>query len=1135
MVLRLLCGLELNDPYAENAFAERYDRCRNGVEAPTLRELAHAGWVKLGLGRVHLALDLRLALDDPPDDVPWAKPLRDALPTEHQVLTLPVDAPAELTEAEDPQESTRAFIRATRDPHWVAARVWEHACAQHEEACRLRWWLARWRLLGYPFFTPWRAWRASEHHHFAEQCAALLADEDLPSWAQAHEHAAVQMTLRSRRLDVEKFRPHVPEPPSSWIERQAWLHRVQFDVVDEPLGDYGAVMHLWLNDVIGSDQSSSPHPTIEKLLPLVDRSPHLLGRLVHIVRRSPALLADFAISPRSAGWAAHLAADWKHGSGAWDVGLASHRAEDRRRAFDAIVDVLCDHVSGRHRDEALAELLALLRWLETQRRARDAYGRNRLDHDIVDTAWRLLPLDDSSLASAMLMELTTRIGGEEAPVGGTSLPVALRVVERAGELPGLEATRDALVAGYVRSFAALPYAADDVYPSSALLRLASEDDAYAKQVLTPFDFETHAKEAFYLEPSTRSDRVRDLSRGLRLHLRFLAACLCDPRLETTDALLDAATRHLDLGSMAHLERGRVDAVGVSHSELWSSTPDPLPPLLGRALRRLDKPKRDRLLGAITRTDDPTFLARIMIAGPPGIRDALRARLSELGPTKAAPVLDLGSLRVRRNALLAAGETELAAAFLTHEKEMATLGPVRGRRADELAFELRLLFAEERYDDIVDFDLTAAELPTDTERQTAERSHAFYCALVELTREGGDLDAAEEHLVALSKREPLTFAYAVNLHAARIKRALRAVPSPAVAAKLEAEGARLLQRSELSDKDKHTVEANLALVDNHIGKYRRALERLRRLPEQARFAELPTATAVDALAHLGEYPDARAWIETAAEWTGWTDVLTALREGIEAKRELASGDVSASVPEDAIGDRRTQIGASLEALRHLPIEEQTLIASGQPDLRLFLVELLSQGAAGLQDHSPTLVSGETVPHFEDNLTRLLASLIRPCVRGLDWSLHTHPHRGGTARDPTIPDLVFKRDEVVLGIVEAVWGPRPKMNATVKKDLRQHLKKTFSYGPARYFFHLIYTEGGTISEILDEAAGLAEHESPPEFTCIDKPEIIQDFGAPPAVVSIHHNPRSDEPITLTQLVLDLGRKPEHDAHATSKKPG
>jgi hypothetical protein len=1142
-ILDLLSVLQVEDPWAEQAFVARYEESRaRAPGAESLGALVTAGWLQLGFDRVHVSGDLRRALKSAPGTISWAAPLQRALPAEEVALAVPSntvvpEALANALQGEGTSEGIRRYVRTTRDPMWVAARLWEHARFHVEETVRLSWWFFRWKLLGSPFIVPSHAWTGAAHIDFVDQCVKRLGDANLPSWARARDHAAVAMILRAERFDLEAARKLVPEPGEGWIQRYEWIEskQVRFDPLDG-YRDYGALMWLCLEDAIAAAHGSAPHPIVRRLTPFIERSPHLLWTLGFRARASPVLLADFAMNPATAGWAARVVAQWSgvDGGGAWDVGLAYHRREGRRRAYDAIVAVLAHHVSGHDRDNAIPELVALLQWLEVQRLARDIYGRKQFDHELVEVTWRLLPLADIAVVQPLLAQLTALVQSETCPVGEPSFGVALRVLDHRraeGGTPGLEVAI-ALVDGYCRSVAAPSHGTEDGFPDAALLRLAAVDETLVERVLSPFPFERAARDAFYLDPEVRLDRVRKIRSGLRTHVRFLAACLSDATCERVDAVVDAMVHHALAGSRSNLERGRVDALGLPEGALWSNAQDPLPSLLGEALRLLNEEHRKRLLTTFTESDDPTFLARLLSAGPPTVRDALRSRLNDLGPENAADVVDLPSLRFRRNALLEAGEVRLASVFFQHEKGASTFGPVAGRRADEFAFELRVLLTEGCYDDIVSRTVAADEWSNDEERRTAERTLGFYRALSEMCREQGNLAEAERILATMSKRDPTSLAAAINLNAVRIKRAVQDGASRGAAASLEADAARLLERSELGESDRHTLEANLALLDAHTGHYQRALNRLRALPGRARFALQATATAVHALVELGEQPEARLWVETAARWAGWTAQLKALRESVEAPRTIAVLEVSSVRSEPSAGERRAAIGSALDALRRLPIEEQAYIASGGRDLEAHLCDLLSQAAAALQDHSPSLVQGVSVPHFEDNLTRMMASLISPSVSCLGWSLHLHPHRGGTARDPTIPDMVLKHGEEVVAIVEAVWGPRPVMTADVQRELKKHLVKTFSYGPSSLFFHVIYTRGGNLLELLAELARLAQHESPQDFDCLGHPSRIEELGKPPRVVSTHRNPHSAERlIRLTQFVIDLGRASEDAARASN----
>jgi hypothetical protein len=1102
--------------------------------APDFDDLADAGWFRVVWGRVRGSLDSNQLVRRASDVARTT--LEPVLATQRtrRFLVGPAasaDPSLASTIAEMQTSPESVYHLECPSPQWVMARLWERAPATASSVARLRFWVDRCDLLPDEYFSPSSAWdRASTDTFIAAALQVLKEHSSFLNWEAFRRHLVARAARESGQPPAahEKYLRAVP---ATLVDRFRWLEEPIPGNFREHLdthGDMWQLVNFLLCEVETAEMSAAPHPIARELMELGAVYPELLDFVTLRIRDRPILLADVLMDPRSCGLGCMLIAEWRSGGGAWDRQLVERDNHATRLvAFADAMAVMMHFV----RDASVppAELASLLSWLHEKAQRRPFRSREP------DVDEQMLSIVRSELdhVSPDVLRATAEaciVVGAQGGLASSSFAVALELIAIGTLIETIRA--DPLVSGYLQSIRPgdywLSHATISGPAARTLAQLAARAGADSwNEFLAPVDVRNLLAKA--QEPDANSLMVADAAaRTLRAHLRVLSGAIAAWEAAPPPELVDALVRTVRSCAVEHAEKGRIGAFAARYETDTDGLDDirSIAADLGEALGALGDTPRATLLSALLESDEPLLLARLLTLAPESTRDAIRERIAELTPAAAADVRSLTEIQARIEALLTAGALDAAAGFIERERELKTWGKVPGRELVRLRTEMRLRLLRRDFPAIL-ADTVPADL-VGAESTEAQDILAFYQALAQFSMPGGDLDAAEATFRRLHTRRRDISAYLVNLLAVRASRILsgdlfgRLAPEAIGSARqaLSEADAAFDRVGPLNSNEVALHCGNRALLLLAIGQPERAYEALEVVGASAIGDRIVAYQAV-ALSRMGRKDDALEKLVRAQRRYGETEAIQAARAQISQGAPFDARPVSTDV-----NDEIARVKAALFDLARMDPPRQAQILHASPDaFDALVIDTVRRTAASVVGLVP-MMQGLKLDSCEDDLTALVQALLLPRLELLNWSVADQSRGGFTAKgNPGERDLVVKKDDVVLSVIEAVVCDRPATTLWSKGELTSHFQKVLGYATCRLFCHLTYSYVTDPASVLVELRRAAEAESPPGFAFKSLDDFPFTDSRPLGFISTYTSSQGD--VKVAFILLDMRQQAQRAA--------
>ncbi|WP_143808902.1 hypothetical protein [Paraburkholderia susongensis] len=1000
-------------------------------------------------------------------------------------------------------------------PAWIAARIWDTSsrapqAPRADSERRIGHWVDCWRCLGAPTFALSRQLESTEFEAFIDATLDVLARPSVsPSWDDLRAFAVAPLRLlyphRAEQADAI-----LPAPPVSTIERLRWTerHAAQSAFRDFAFARGSSLMAMLTNEL--RESAFDPKALAIRLLDLVVERPILFVQLVMVATSTPVMLADMLMSPSTCALACLLIAGWQYNGGGWNRAFQSHANQATELfAFEDALAVLGSHIEAAR--IPACDLAAL--FVEIYKLSLDpAQSFHR--REMLSLLRGELSAAAPELKVQVFRTLLTKVRVEASPIEFffAVLDMASEddVVELAepSELPML------YLEVVLPKASRLQFGQLDSRSSCFLCQLALRCDAQLRQrFLNAIDVTAWSRET----PADASEQFafrHQLILRIRLHIYVLSRAIAAwPSVVPSD-LVDALSRAVQAGAIDHSERYRIDVFNVSLTSGVLRPDEPSISLdLAAALRRLEGNLLQTLVTQLCQVEEPAVLAEIAANTPASHNEQIARHLQTLTPSSSSKVGSLPALQARVNALLAAGLTELAEAFSAVERDAITLGRVQGREIARLRVELGMLTMRSDWT-----GLSAYVLPTDlspAERNEAVDALAFYCALAELKKEGGDFAGAEATFARLSQRHPNVVAYTINLFVSRVHRLLNNDTFRLLSGSGLVEAKQYLSEAERdvlpliqhSVRDLKPFNVNRIMLMLATGLTREALEVSLQMREAGYDAYFEGFGAL-AMARLGSKSQALTALTDVERVFGRIEFLAAVRGNIDEHRPYSTVP-SLAVDDDPVPGLRH----AFEAFSRLGHEEQAQVLQERGRIDLYLLEQVRGACASLVAVAP-MMEGLGMLRLEDNISGVLKQLLLSRLLIAQWAVQDQP-RGGVAESGGVGerDIVISKGTVELAVLEALT-----VESVETTNLTSHFRKLFKYGNCRFFFHITYSRGANRTGIIRHLKTMCA--SPPDGIDYQRTEDLPDNDTSPIGFKAFYTIESRE-IIMTFLVLDMGR--------------
>ncbi|MCA8157401.1 hypothetical protein [Burkholderia contaminans] len=1086
--------------------------------APSFDELAKQRWIHIVWDRVLVPSEIRTVISRSQDpNVAAFKAMIEALGVEMFALNSgfsPVGSlqgHANEVVAGERRPSEIACI----SPAWVAARIWDTLPSTPQAPGvdlepRIGHWVDCWHCLGAPSFALSQHLESTEFDAFVDATLDVLARPSVsPSWDDFRAFAVAPFyLLYPHRADQADGL--LPAPPVSTIERLRWTeaHAAQLAFRDFAFARSSSLMTVLTNEL--RESLFDPKALATRLLELVVERPILFMQLVWMATSTPVILADMLMSPSTCALACLLIAGWQHIDGGWNRAFQSHANQATESfAFEDALAVLGSHIeAGRIPAHDLAAL-----FLEIYKLSLDPAQAFRR-REMLSLLRGELSAAAQELKMQVLRTLVAKAKVEACPIDAFSAALDLATegdvvaFVEPSELPTLYLEVILPKAGRVQ-FGQL-----GSKNSYLLCELALRCDSQLRQrFLNAVDVSGWSRET----PSDASEQfvIRDqLIRRIRLHIYVLSRAIAAWPSQVPSELVGALSRAVHAGAIDRGDRHQLDAFNVSLTTGFLRTDEPSISLdLAAAIRRLEGKHLQTVVAQLCQIEEPAVLAEIVANTPASHNEQIASHLRTLTPDSSSKVVSLPALQTRVNALLAAGLIESAEVFNAVERDAVTLGPVQGREIARIRVELGMLIMRSDW-----AGLSAYALPTSlspAERNDAVDALAFYRALAELKKEGGDFTGAEATFVRLNQRHPHVVAYAINLFVSRVHRLLNNDTFRLLSGNDLVEAKRYLSETERdvqpliqhSVRDLKPFNINRIMLMLAAGLTRDALEVSLQMREAGYDAYFEGFGAL-AMARLGSKRQALTALTEVERVFGRTEFLAAVRGNIDEHRPYSTVP-SLVVDDDPVPGLRH----AFEAFSRLGHEEQAQVLQERGRIDLYLLEQVRGACASLIAVAP-MMEHLGMLRLEDNISGVLKQFLLSRLLIAQWAVQDQP-RGGMAESGGVGerDIVISKGTVELAVLEALT-----VESVETTNLTSHFKKLFKYGNCRFFFHITYSRGANRGGIVKHLKTMCA--SPPDGINYQRAEDLPDNDSSPIGFNAFYTIESRE-IIMTFLVLDMGR--------------
>jgi hypothetical protein len=1100
-------------------------------DALKLQDLIDAGWVRTIYRRVYTTLPLMKAAQAGPlnNDAAFSSWLDSRYETSFVF-------PPALSEDERLAGMIEKIRNAEitprdigcRSPEWVAARLWERLLqAAPDGVTALRRWIDRWTDLGHPRLIPSRVWDSATVEAFHNAALTVFETESgLVGWDQIRMQIAKEANL-SQQTGLPPDETFVPPVPQTFLERVLWLRtRVNQHALMthfEFAGDLVGLMGLIFDDIEAAENAGSPHNLFRRLIEIAVKRPELVFLVDLRVQRSPLLLADMLLLGTTSAAACLTISQWEARGGAWDrEATRSDEEAAKLTAFDDAISVTCYLL--QQAEVATAEVGALLTWLHLRGRTNNLGDSGTMLRNLRGALGQQQPGILSSMADGLAGSIPS------SGLGSAEFAAAMDVIH-AGRLEE-QIDPEPLLSAYVQSVAEGKYtlSAHCIAPASAasLIRLVLHAGTTSQQqFFYPIDLPSRVA-AQYAPEANRFSVAEEVARSLRAHIRVLCRAAIGQPDEVPAVLADALISAVRSGAIARADKAQVDAFSAQFETAIVQKPldRPISVDLGGALSALASDRRADLLEAILEIEEPLVLAQLLDFVPRALHQRIEARIAALPPSKAGDIYMLTALQARINELLNAGAADAAAQFLELERNATTIGRVPGRELTRLNNVLRLLYLRHEWPEI-----DAMQLPEEIpqwDRSSAEETLRFFRAVASLHKPGGDPKMAAGVFAELRRKHPERAAYSVNLYAAQIAELLgenlfvvlsgnEAVRADQVLKEIEKcfQDGRLL-----GEADARSLRLNRALLLLALGRPHQAINSLAGIRTE-RQGETVAALRAVALFRSGLIPEAIAVLDVAEADYGKGRALDAARSHILTLAPFA-GSVSVVTGDDPLPRIKT---ALLELLQLDPIRQASALNPEAASWEGFLIGHVRSAAASVVSLVPMMKSIE-LDSSEDDVTAILREILQARLNIVGWAVSDQSKGGYTARGgPGERDLIVRKDNTTLTVIEAVVCKLPAHYKWTKGELTSHFQKLFAYEICQAYFHLTYAHIRDQNSILDYLKQMVQKSAPPGFTFVDNEELPLTDSRPRGFVASFDENAGRRRVVF--LVLDLAQDGQKEA--------
>lgn len=1002
----------------------------------------------------------------------------------------------------------------TKDPDWLAGRLWERLCPKPQydpaddsrsaamaitpvesEACdaaasidadsdvvdrAFLEWSAWCNAVG--SYGSWDiAWGLTEMRYCREAAHRVLERQNLwDTWSNDATRYA-EMLEKTFAIPKDQLRyggaPEIASP-RALVFKADWLRRPDVEhLMMERLGSNTASFALVLlcSELEKTDIGPSIMAAGTTVLSFAANHPVALQHLLFRVSSVPALLVDMLMHQRTACLATKLAIEWHS---------ESSRHSDRNLSREALVkefvihDALCIlayHLFGGTLDAA--EYASLVTWCY----ARGSDSRRAFADPRRTVGGKLLELvarDTKERQTAVLKHLVDMAAYKDnvPRVRFAGVLEALNYLSsapRAVAVPVVE-----LYSSFARELhlewtdaPSLPTNLAAQLVTTAFAHTVSERDA----LLIPFDSVKLLRDTSTDEkPSLRNS----IAKTLRDHVRLLARAISGWPEETIPSeLCNSLHALISRSVIEHDEKGRVGALTDRHRPSLFFQREEVPPAedLAAAWRRLDGDHQQSMLQALALSDDPVLLAELCQHLPAAAKPSIQARLRQLKPAEAATFWTWPELQHRIESLLVAGEHALAREHLDDAEQDLDRAPPQFR-LELFDLELRLLLKERNWA-ALDEAIVPLELNQLTKHQAQDKLD-FYRATSQLLRPDGNLAGARSTLQRLAARPGAATAYQENVFAVAIQQLLGSTLDPLSGEDLVSGRGLLAEINAAIAKDEKSASssllANRALLMLALQEPENALKSIAARRQDRRSPDLELI-AVLATHKKGLRDEAMAILDAAITEFGSDDQLIALKDDLQAG-DITHSVAAASVVQDSI----SSIRAALQQLTELhPTQIGDIFAPPGEGVRGYLIRQVSRAVASLQ-HMAAMLRHRKNPdddaRLENDLNTAFREVLAARLAVVKWDVADQSLGGATANgNPGERDAVIRVSGQEISIFEALV-----CSGVERTRIKEHFDKLLCYGVCDLYFHVIYSYAEGLDPILEYLEEMLEHEPPAGLT-------------------------------------------------------
>jgi hypothetical protein len=983
----------------------------------------------------------------------------------------------------------------TRDPDWVAGRLWDRLCphpaaraedvgeaskpaqaidpdAKAVDRAFLEWstWCdvlgcsGRWDI----------NWSLAQMQYCRDAAHRALGRQKL--WSTWDDDAAryVDVLEKTFAIPLDRLRfsrlPRKPAP-RTLVARVDWLETVEVEHLMMPrLG--GSTVSFALELLYSELEKTGVAPDVmaraAAILSFAAAHPLAMQKLLHRINVVPALLVDMLMHPLIVSLGARLTIEWRPESARDSDRNIRREAQTKAYAIEDALSLLAYQLKQNVLD--LEECAALVTWCYTgaSRRA-VADSRRLVGHQLLE----LLAKEVDEVQSAALQHLIGQAAHESnVPRANFSAVLAgLRCLQNA------HADASAIVDLYAKFARDLHLDwtdADNLSPELAA-RLVATALAQAPitrdALLVPFDSAKLLREASEEEkPSVRTN----IAQTLRVHVRLLARAVAGWPLEDVPAEFgDPFLALVSRSTIEHAEKGRMGVLTDRYSpSRFLAREDGSPAKdLAAAWRRLDGARQNAMLQSLSQSDDPVLLAELCQHLPSAAKAAIQGRLLQLKPEEASSLWTWTELQRRIESLLAAGEYGLAREHIDDAAEDIERAPSQFRLP---LFNLSLqLLMKER--DWVSLDAAVVPSTLDVSATRQAQDHlTFYKATSQLLRPNGELAQARAALQGLAARPGSASAYRENIFAIAIQQLLTPILHPLIGADKVAGEQLLAEINAAVSADEKLARSNLlanrALLLIALQRPEEAMNSVAVRRAEAPSVELDIVTVL-AKYELGHRGEAMAILDAALTEFGPDDRLVALKNDLQAGVSTSSV-TSAAVVVDPI----SSIRAALQQLSELPPSQvgEVLGPSGG-GMRGYLVRQVSRAVAALQHMGAMLRDRKNLgdeARFENDLNTAVREVLGASLAVAKWDVGDQSLGGSTSNgNPGERDAVVRVAGQEICIYEGLV-----CSGLNRSYIKQHFDKLLAYGVCDIYFHVTYSYADEVKPILDYLRHMLENEVP-----------------------------------------------------------